>query len=412
MSARWLAALGAALGVACAAPPATRRGTPDDYLEHLATLGPGQVLELQPGSYRDCLPLMGLRGRPDAPVVIRGPARGPRPRFLGAGCAQVDLGRSAIALVEDSRWVTLARLELDGQGAQVSGVRALGWAPVVGLRLVQLDLHDFDASPQFSAISSFAPAWDWEIAENRITRVGLGMYLGNSDGGAPFIRGVVARNVVLDPLGYGIQLKHQRPRPELPGMPGDGSVTRIVGNVIRKAARGRGGEAGRPNLFLGAPPPQGPGRGDRCEVAGNLLLQNDSDDEPLLQGEGNLHIHHNRLINDFAGGGVLLRPHAHPGASGPGRLGELCVRHNTLVVRGVAIAIQGLDPGARVEGGGNRSFGLGPVGLAADPWGEPQEAWPDGPRWWRQEAIAEGPGCGDEGPGPVRFDTGDWVVDL
>lgn len=367
-AALWLAAV-----AACAPPPARLVATPDDYQALASDLRAGQTLELTPGVYRDCLALMGLRGRPDAPIVIRGPARGPRPLFLGAGCAQVALRRSAVVLIEDSRWVTLERLELDGQGARVSGVRAgFGDTPVVGLTLSQLDLHDFDASPQFSAISSFATAWDWRIIGNHITRVGLGMYLGNSNGAAPFIRGEVRGNVVLDPLGYGIQIKHQAPRRPVAGMPPDGSVTRVVGNLIRKAARGLGGEEGRPNLLLGAQPPEGPGRSDRYEVSHNLLLQNDAGDEPLLQGEGNLDVHHNVLLNDFGGGGVLIRPHQ-------GGVGEITVRENTIIARGVGISVEGsVDPVVR----DNAVYALGPCAIVS-PRGfiGAVGGWPDGPRW-------------------------------
>ena len=369
-------ALALALASGCAPPPALIFAGPDDYLGRLAGLEAGQTLELAPGVYRDCLHLRGLRGRPDAPVVVRGPPRGPRPLFLGAGCAQVGLRRSAIVLVEDARWVTLSRLELDGQGAEVSGVRAgFGTTPVVGLRLEQLYLHDFDASPQFSAISSFATAWDWQIVDNRIERVGLGMYLGDSDGEAPFIRGALVGTVVLDPLGYGVQIKHQRPRRLVPGMPPDGSVTEIRGNFIRKASGGRRGEQGRPNLLLGAQPAQGPGRGDRYVVRGNLLLHNDADDEPLLQGEGNLQIVDNLLINDFAGGGLVLRPHH-------GAPREVDVTQNTIFSRGIGISITGgaKDAAQRVEG--NVVYGLGPTVLLVEAaGGGVLGAWPQVPRW-------------------------------
>ena len=53
---------------------------PDDYREHLRQLGPGDRLRLAPGAYKNGLPLRGIAGAPGRPVVIEGPAEGPRRR--------------------------------------------------------------------------------------------------------------------------------------------------------------------------------------------------------------------------------------------------------------------------------------------------------------------------------------------
>ena len=52
---------------------ATLTATPGSILSALVLrLQPGDVLQLEPGVYRQTLALQGVRGRPDAPIVIDG----------------------------------------------------------------------------------------------------------------------------------------------------------------------------------------------------------------------------------------------------------------------------------------------------------------------------------------------------
>ncbi|HSP00660.1 MAG TPA: hypothetical protein VLN90_04270, partial [Thioalkalivibrio sp.] len=47
---------------------------PEDYRQVLNRLGPGDVLRLQAGVYREGLPLRGVTGESGRPVVIEGPS--------------------------------------------------------------------------------------------------------------------------------------------------------------------------------------------------------------------------------------------------------------------------------------------------------------------------------------------------
>ena len=111
------------------------------------------------------------------------------------------------------------------------------------------------------------------------------MYLGNSDGSAPFIAGIIENNLIVDTIGYNLQIKHQRPRPDFPGMPAGRSLTLIRHNVFAKAEGGVR-EAARPNVLLGHFPLEGSGTEDRYAVYGNFFYQNRY--EALFQGEGNI----------------------------------------------------------------------------------------------------------------------------
>lgn len=55
---------------------------PGDYRQALARLTPGDRLVLKAGDYPRGLPLHGLAGEPDRPIVIEGPAAGASARFI------------------------------------------------------------------------------------------------------------------------------------------------------------------------------------------------------------------------------------------------------------------------------------------------------------------------------------------
>jgi hypothetical protein len=65
---------------------------------------------------------------------------------------------------------------------------------------------------------------------------GTGMYFGNSDGNHPFWGGLIENNLIMNTIGYNLQIKHQNPRPRLPGMPLEWPVPRrILGRGTQSA---------------------------------------------------------------------------------------------------------------------------------------------------------------------------------
>lgn len=293
--------IGLALGLcALVALAAEYRAGPEDYRAHLNRLQAGDRLLLAPGEYTRGLPLNGLEGTAEAPIVIEGPAEGPRARFLARR------GANTVSLV-NVRHVVIRNLELDGQNLPVDAVKAEGHARYAHyVTLENLHIHDHNASQQNVGISTKAPAHGWVVRGNRIERVGTGMYFGNSDGSAPFVAGLIEHNTVRDTLGYNLQIKHQRPRPE--GMPGAGQRhdTVIRRNLFDKSAGGSTGPMARPNVLVGHWPLTGDGAEDRYLVYANLFWQNPT--EALFQGEGNVALYNNLFVNHH-GSAVRIQPH-------------------------------------------------------------------------------------------------------
>ncbi|HUX31277.1 MAG TPA: hypothetical protein VMV78_11725 [Thiobacillus sp.] len=81
------------------------------------------------------------------------------------------------------------------------------------ITLEHLYIHDHAASKQNVGISTKCPAFGWVARNNRIERVGTGMYFGDSDGSDPFVGGIVEGNRVSQTLGHSLQIKHQKTRP-------------------------------------------------------------------------------------------------------------------------------------------------------------------------------------------------------
>lgn len=299
------AALSLALALSAApARAADHHAGPEDYRAILPRLAAGDRLLLRAGEYTRGLPLRDLAGRADAPIVIEGPAQGPRARFLARA------GANTVSLV-DVRHIVLRNLELDGRNQPVDAVKAEGHARFAHfVTLENLYIHNHAASQQNVGISSKCPAFGWVVRGNRIERVGTGMYFGDSDGSDPFVAGLIEDNHVSDTLGYNLQIKHQKARPaDLPEaeMRHDTVIRR---NVFAKPgpppAPGEKPANARPNVLLGHFPTSGSGSEDRYLVHANLFLHNPA--ESLLQGEGNLAIYNNLFLTDGPDA-IRIQPH-------------------------------------------------------------------------------------------------------
>lgn len=318
------------------------QGQPGNYLSLLAQLQPGDTLQLASGSYGGGLPLRGLSGSPGAPIRIEGPADGSAIFPARACCNTIELG--------DSAWLEIRRLTLDGMGmAGPFGVNSS--APSHDITLDSLWIHDFDGDQQTVGISTKASAWNWTVRHCRIERAGTGMYFGDSNGSAPFVAGLIEHNVVVDTIGYNLQIKHQNPRPTGIGLPGGPSRTIIRHNVFSKGANSSAGGLARPNVLVGHLPLSGPGQDDHYEIYGNFFFHNAT--EALFQGEGNLAIYANLFVND-AGSAVNIQAHND-------RPRQVEIFQNTVVAAGSGIRVSGGDPAFRQRLRANAVFAATPL---------------------------------------------------
>jgi len=296
---------------------------PADYRARLRALRPGDILQLAPGEYGSGLPVHGLAGEPGRPIVIHGPASGAPALFLARP------GHNTISLV-DAQHVVIRDLVLEGRELPVDAVKCEGharWAHHVTLENLLIRGHG--NNQQTVGISTKCPAWNWVIRGNTILGAGTGIYLGNSDGRAPFVAGRIEDNVIVDSLGYNLQIKHQLARPRVPGMPEEPSLTVIAHNVFAKPNAGNA-ESARPNVLVGHFPREGPGAEDRYAIHGNFFFQNRH--EALFQGEGNIALYSNVFVNRH-GDGIHVQPHNDL----PRRIE---IAFNTVVAAGTGIAVR------------------------------------------------------------------------
>lgn len=323
-SAHMLLAVALGLGLAQPGRAADYHAGPDDYRAHLSILKPGDRLMLAAGDYLRGLPLHGLAGLPLQPIVIEGPAQGPRARFLARP------GANTVSLV-DVEHVTLRHLELDGRNVPVDGIKAEGHARYAHhVTLENLLIHGHGHNQQISGISTKCPAYGWVVRNTVIIGAGTGMYFGNSDGSAPFWGGLIERNQVLDSLGYNLQIKHQKTaRPAREGV-AEPAVTSLRHNFFRKGAGSSTGKLARPNVLLGHWPLAGPGSEDRYLVHGNVFFNNPT--EALFQAEGRLALYNNIFINS-SGDAVNIQPHNDIPR-------DMDIFFNTVLASGAGIAVR------------------------------------------------------------------------
>jgi hypothetical protein len=317
-------------------------GDDSNYRDLLEQLRPGDTLRLAAGEYTRGLPLSNLHGTEAAPIVITGPTGRNKAVILGRSCC------NTISLTDVS-WVVIKNFELDARGELVDGVKVESNGTVSHhVTLENLELHGFGADQQVVGISTKATAIDFVIRGNTIRDAGTGLYLGNSDGSAPFIRGIVENNLVVNPIGYGMEIKHQIGRPNLPEIPDGDSVTLVRHNVFMKYAGASAGDLARPNLLVGAWPESGAGSNDRYEIYGNFLYENETGTEPLFQGEGHVSFHDNVLVNSFGDGAWLTDINGAPK--------EVHVYNNTIYVAGLGVLVTRVDPAFRQLVVGNAIF--------------------------------------------------------
>src|SRR5690348_905979 len=219
-------------GCAPASAVTMYRGTPSNYRLLLKGLKPGDHLQLASGDYKEGLPVHHLHGTLDARIMISASNEKNRPVFL----ARPD--HNTISILNSS-YIIIRDLDIEGNNLPVDGIKCEGhadWAHHITLEGLRVRGHG--NNQQTVAISTKCPAWNWAIRNNIIEGAGIGLYLGNSDGRAPFVAGLIEHNLIVDTIGYNLQIKHQAPRPVLPGMPHGRNTTVIRHNVFSKANGG------------------------------------------------------------------------------------------------------------------------------------------------------------------------------
>lgn len=275
-----------------------KHARPENYRRLLGELVPGDTLVLAAGVYDRGLPVTDRHGTADAWITIQGP---------DTGVAEIRQSQVANCVeLRQCSYVALKRLSILGQGSSgtpgLFGISAQGGLKNLVHHILVEDciISDWNTSQQAVGISTKTPTWDWTIRRNIIRNCGTGIYLGNSNGADPFIRGVIEHNLVEDPIGYCMEIKYQKPRPELEGMPVEASRTIIRHNVFIKGdAPSPDGD--RANLLVGGFPDQGPGSEDMYEIYGNFFWHNPR--ESLLQVSGRVAIHDN-VFGDCPANGV------------------------------------------------------------------------------------------------------------
>jgi hypothetical protein len=319
---------------------------PSNYQSLLRTLQPGDMLLLAAGTYNGSstpgLPISNLHGTAAQPIIISGPESGARPVLIGDGSHNTIQFNNASHII-------VRNIEVDARDTGGEGVNAKD-NPSHHITLENLVIRGVGGEQAIIGISTKVPVWDWVIRGCEIYNAGTGIYLGNSDGNEPFVRGLIENNLIVDTLGYNLQIKHQNPRPTVAGMPTGVSQTIIRHNVFSKARNGATGSA-RPNLLIGHLPRSGAGASDSYLIYGNFFYQNPT--EALFQGEGNIAFYNNVLLND-GGDAINIQPHNDVPKM-------IRVFHNTIVASGTGIRISGGAGGFTQKAIGNAVFAGSPI---------------------------------------------------
>ena len=326
------------------------QASPADYRQSIRLLRAGDTLVLSAGEYRDGLPAYRLSGAPGRPITITGPDRGPPATFIARP------GRNTVSII-DSHHLVVRHLVLEGNNIPVDAVKAERQSRSAHhITLENLTIRGHGNNQQNVGISTKCPAWNWVIREVTIVGAGTGMYFGDSDGTAPFVAGLIERSLIVDTIGYNLQIKHQLSRPDIPGMPVGRSMTIIRHNVFAKPNAGLA-ESARPNVLVGHFPREGAGAEDDYAIYGNFFYQNR--DEALFQGEGNVALYGNLFVNSH-GDAVRIQPHNDI----PRRI---VIAFNTVLAKGAGIVVAQKEgaPHFKQEVSANAVFAGSPLAAAS-----------------------------------------------
>jgi len=270
---------------------------PSNYRSLLDTLAPGDTLQLAPGRYPR-LTLRDLHGTSEAWITISGPETGDPAIIESESCCNtVQLYNSSFLAVQD--------LTIDVGGLDVDAVNAKD-SISHNIRIENNVMMNFPEDQLIVGINTKSTAWNWVIRGNHIIGAGTGIYFGGSSGDSPFINGIIENNLIINPIGYCLQVKQQNEYTLIEGMPVGPSRTIIRNNVLIK--NDRPGTAGsRPNLLVSGFPRSGPGSMDHYEIYGNFIFYNPR--ESLFQGAGRVRMHDNVFVGNGSQTAILMTPH-------------------------------------------------------------------------------------------------------
>ncbi|MBI3502553.1 MAG: T9SS type A sorting domain-containing protein [Bacteroidetes bacterium] len=264
---------------------------PSNYTSFLSSLVAGDTLFLTAGTYTNNLTLNNLTGTSSQPIVIMGSANLYTTIFQGQSCCNT-------VSITKCGYVVIKNLQLDGLNLAVDAVKGEGIAGNFAhhITLEYLNIINYGNNQQIVGISTKCSAWDWVIRKNKIVGAGTGMYLGNSTGEDPFVNGLIEYNLIMNTLGYNIEIKHQLDtvRDNFAGTSVNGK-TILRYNVFCKENNASTGANARPNLLVGGFPLSGWGTNDYYEIYGNFFYQNPT--EALFQGTGNIMLYENIFVN-------------------------------------------------------------------------------------------------------------------
>ncbi|MEO8798292.1 MAG: right-handed parallel beta-helix repeat-containing protein, partial [Polyangiaceae bacterium] len=303
-----LVAFVAPLLVARVARAADIDATPATLATAITQAQPGDTVHLTAGHYAP-FSIANKNGTAKAWITISGPAgaAGTPPTAIvdantACGCNTIE--------ITGSSYVAIENLLVDGHNLDgVFGLSAKGSSVVHDIRVEGNTFVNHHGSQQHDAISTKIPTWGWIIRNNVIKDAGTGIYLGNSDGTDPFIGGLIEGNVVEDPIGYCMEIKYQKPRPTVAGMPTGPTTTIIRHNVFIKNDD-PSPDGDRPNVLVGVFPASGAGAQDRYEVYGNIFVHNPR--ESLFQASGRVTIHDNIFVDAPTQHALTLQDHDLP----------------------------------------------------------------------------------------------------
>ncbi len=277
---------------------------PSNYFGLIGSLQPGDRLVLAAGTYTQGLPITGLNGTDAAWITITGPTSGAPAIFEGNPCCNtVELVNASYIAVEH---ITVDAKGIDGPfgvSAKNSSSNVVHHIRIEGCRFI-----GHNASQQMVAISTKTPTYGWIIRGNEIEGAGTGMYLGNSNYAEPFVGGLIEYNLIKNTIGYNMQIKNQNAWISHPALPTSGTARTILRHNVFIKDDTPSPDGVRPNVFLGGPPPTGPGADTVVEVYGNLFVHNAN--ESLMQATGRVSIHDNIFID---ASDVAIRLQAHDG---------------------------------------------------------------------------------------------------
>ncbi|VAW88830.1 Chitinase, partial [hydrothermal vent metagenome] len=334
-------------------------GNPQNLKSQLEKLEAGDTLLLEAGVYKFGLSIADRHGDADNPIIITGPETGDPAIFLG----DTEVRRNTIQ-IRRSSYLTFRHLKIDG--LDVDGIDAVNSTGITHhITLEHLEIVRHGGGQLTVGIATRGPAWDWVIRNCKIIGAGTGMYLGDSRGTRwPFVGGLIEHNLIVDTVGYNVQFKHTISRTDvngnvIPGMPQEKRKTIIRHNVFSKANQPTDSivVGPRPNLLVGHFPLSGPGSDDVYEIYGNFFYENTTD-EPLFQGEGNIALYDNVFVNS-SGDAVNIQPHNDVPRN-------INVFHNTVVATGNGIGVWGADINFAQRVAGNAIFAGKPTPVSAN----------------------------------------------